>query len=312
MTGNKPSPPTSDVCAVVITYKPQIELLQQVIVSVQNQVGGLLVFDNGTQDTALETYFLDLQNTSPAIVVERSTRNVGLAAAMNRAAEHARAHGFSYLLLLDQDSQPNPDMVALLKAALLQLQRTEPVAAVGPQFRDRRTGYVAPFVKVGFPVSHKLNGGPGQQVRCDFLISSGSLIPLASFDRVGPMDEGLFIDNVDLEWCFRAQHRGMALYGICDAQMQHSIGDGLRPSRFVSGGIKIHQPIRFYYITRNRVLLYGRKETPAVWIAQDIPKLVFKVFTTLLFLKPSGAYMRSMAKGLWDALRGKTGPISRP
>ena len=29
MTGNKPPPPTSDVCAVVITYKPQIELLQQ-------------------------------------------------------------------------------------------------------------------------------------------------------------------------------------------------------------------------------------------------------------------------------------------
>ncbi|MDP9901573.1 glycosyltransferase family 2 protein [Variovorax ginsengisoli] len=308
MSPATPPHPAPDVCAVVITYRPQVDLLQQVIEGVQSQVGRLLVFDNGTQDEKLDAYFVQLQRTSE-VVIERSPGNIGLAAAMNRAAEHARIHGFNHLLLLDQDSLPDPDMVATLKAALEQLQRSGPVAAVGPQFRDRRTGYIAPFIRVAFPSSQKLNGGPGQQVRCDFLISSGSLIPLESFDRVGPMDEGLFIDNVDLEWCFRARHRGFSLFGICDAQMRHSIGDALRPSRIVAGGIKIHSPVRLYYITRNRVLLYGRKETPAVWIAQDIPRLILKFFGTLLFLKPRAAYFRSMARGLRDALRGTTGPM---
>jgi len=309
MTNHLSSRPESDVCAVVVTYRPQLELLHDVISSVRGQVGRLLVFDNNTQDPLLDTYFRELQNTSVA-VVERSSINIGLAAAMNWAADHARNHGFAHLLLLDQDSRPDLDMVETLKTALLQLQCTDSIAAVGPQFRDRRTGYVAPFVRIGFPVSQKILGGPGQHVRCDFLISSGSLIPLDSFDYVGPMDEHLFIDNVDLEWCFRAKYRGMTVYGICDAGMQHSIGDTLRPSRLVAGGFKIHQPTRLYYIMRNRVLLYGRKETPPVWITQDIPRLILKFLGTLIFLSHKKAYLRAMAKGIWDALRGKSGRMS--
>lgn len=298
---------TSDICAVVITYRPQVDMLRKVVASVEEQVGRLLVFDNGTADPEVARYFSEIAAGNVAVI--RSTTNVGLAAAVNRAAEYMRAEGFTYLLLLDQDSQPDSGMVLTLKKALVELSQTEPVAAVGPQFRDRRTGYVAPFVKVGFPLSSKFAGGPGQRLECDFLISSGTLFTLASMERVGPMDEGLFIDNVDLEWCFRAKHRGMVLYGVCDARMQHSIGDSVRPSRLVSGGIKTHAPVRLYYITRNRVLLYGRKETPAVWIAQDLPRLVLKFFSTLVFLKPRGSYLRTMAMGLRDGLRGNTGPM---
>ncbi len=307
MSPAAPIPVESDVCAVIITYRPEVDMLRKVVASVENQVGRLLIFDNGTTDPKLATYLSKTESTS--VVVTRSPLNVGLAAAMNRAADYARDAGFGYLLLLDQDSQPDVAMVQTLKNALTALSQTESVAAVGPQFRDRRTGYIAPFVRVGFPVSKKLTGGPGRHVKCDFLISSGTLLPLSSIDRVGPMDEGLFIDNVDLEWCFRALHRGMSLYGICDAQMQHSIGDAVRPSRLVSGGIKIHSPVRLYYIMRNRVLLYGRKETPAVWIAQDIPRLLLKFIGTALFLSPRGQYLRSMIRGLHDALRRKTGPM---
>lgn len=301
---------TSDICAVVITYRPEVDMLRNVVESVEEQVGRLLLFDNGTSDPDLATYLTELEAGTVAVI--RSATNVGLAAAMNRAADYARANGFDYLLLLDQDSQPDAGMVSVLKKALVELSQVEPVAAVGPQFRDRRTGYVAPFVKVGFPASKKLRGGPGQRIKCDFLISSGTLLPLTSINRVGPMDEGLFIDNVDLEWCFRARHRGMVLYGVCDAQMVHSIGDAVRPSRWVSGGIKTHAPIRLYYITRNRVLLYGRKETPAVWIAQDIPRLALKFFSTLLYQKPRKSYLQAMTIGLRDALQGRMGPMEAP
>lgn len=301
--------PTSDVCAVVITYRPDLTVLEQVVRSVLPQVGRLLVFDNATTDPALDRY-LD-QADGISFVVMRSPANVGLGAAMNRAADYAKQQGFRFLLLLDQDSLPAPDMVATLKAALEHLQRAEPVAAVGPQFRDRRSGYVAPFVRVGFPFSQKLPGGPGQRVGCDFLISSGTLLPLEALATVGGMDESLFIDNVDLEWCFRARHHGMALYGICDARMSHSIGDSLRPSRFKRAGIMVHQPLRLYYIMRNRVLLYGRKETPIAWIAQDIPRLILKFFGTAACIAPRRAYLRAMTRGLYDGVRGAAGPLQR-
>lgn len=301
----------ADVCAVVITYQPQLDVLSQVIDSVTSQVGRVLIFDNATPPTALAAFpaFLD-QAEAEGVFVIRSLTNVGLGAAMNRAAEYASAAGFTYLLLLDQDSLPDPQMVATLKAASEELGKTEQIAAVGPQFSDRRNGHVAPFIKVRFPLNFKLFGGPGQRVRCDFLISSGTLLSLDILERVGGMDERLFIDNVDMEWCFRARHHGFKLYGICDAQMRHSIGDTLRATWLKPSGVMIHKPIRLYYIMRNRILLYRRKETPAAWIAQDIPRLILKLFGTALFVAPRIKYLRMMLRGLFDGLRGRNGPLA--
>lgn len=297
-----------DVFAVVVTYQPDLDVLRQVLDSVKPQVGGVLLFDNASNSAAFPAFLAEVE--SEEVVVARSPTNVGLGAAMNRAAEHARAAGFAYLLLLDQDSLLDLRMVSTLKAACEDLARTEPVGAVGPQFSDRRNGHVAPFIKIGFPLNRKLFGAPGQRIDCDFLISSGSLLPLDALAEIGGMDERLFIDNVDMEWCFRARHRGFRLFGICNARMRHSIGDTVRAAWLKSGGVMIHKPIRLYYIMRNRVLLYGRKETPAVWIAQDIPRLVLKFVGTALFVAPRLQYLRMMLRGLGDALRGRSGPFS--
>ncbi|MGJ7582380.1 glycosyltransferase [Variovorax sp. RHLX14] len=299
-----------DVCAVVITYQPQLDVLSQVLDSVAPQVGQVLLFDNATAGSAFAGFPAFLERAeADGVVVVRSPTNVGLGAAMNRAAAHACAAGFTYLLLLDQDSLLDPRMVATLKAAYEDLGRTELIAAVGPQFSDRRNGHVAPFIEMGFPLNRKLYGRPGQRVRCDFLISSGSLIPLDVLEHIGGMDERLFIDNVDMEWCFRARHHGFALFGICDARMRHSIGDTLRATWLKPGGVMIHKPIRLYYIMRNRVLLYGRKETPKVWIAQDVPRLLLKFLGTALFVAPRMNYVRMMVRGLLDGVLGRSGPF---
>jgi rhamnosyltransferase len=269
-----------------------------------------LVFDNATTDAALADFsaFLEQVETR-GIAVVRSPINIGLGAAMNRAAEHARAEGFTYLLLLDQDSLLNPEMVITLRIAYEDLRKTTKVAAVGPQFSDRRSGHIAPFVKICFPLNRKFFGGIGQRITCDFLISSGSLLPLEILERIGGMDESLFIDNIDMEWCFRARHRGFALYGICDAKMRHSIGDALRATWLKPSGIIIHSPIRLYYIMRNRILLYRRKETPVIWIAQDVPRLFLKFFGTLFLISPRLQYLRMMTLGLIDGIRGISGSM---
>lgn len=296
----------SDVLAVVVSYKPDLDTLQNVINKVIDQVGRVLLFDNATPNPAVSTFLNEIEN-GPTLVVVHSNTNVGLGAAINYAAKYAKINGFCYLLLLDQDSIPDPGMVVRLKTALKELQQAQPVAAVGPQFRDSRNGRIAPFVRIGFPLSQKLMGGFGQRVSCDFLITSGTLLSIETLVAVGLMDESLFIDNIDLEWCFRAKYSGFNLYGICDATMQHSIGDFLRPSKLKPGGMTVHQPLRLYYIMRNRLLLYRRKETPKIWIAQDIPRLVLKLFSTIMFLTPRYIYFCNIVRGLSDGIRGVSG-----
>ena len=293
------------VCAVIVTYGPDPDLLPRVVDSVLQQVGHLVVFDNGSTGVDIAALLGDRAGVS----LVASPRNVGLGSALNRAYEQAQARGFDYVLLMDQDSLLAPGMVGLLGTALIELARHERIAAVGPQFRDSRSGMLAPFVRFGFPFNHKLHGGPGQRISCDFLITSGSLVPMAALEEIGAMDEDLFIDNLDMDWCFRAKHGGYALYGICDAQMTHSIGEELLPSRAKPGGVIVHKPFRLYFIMRNRVLLYGRAYTPGVWIAQDVPRLLLKLIGNSLFLAPRWVRLRFMLKGLWDGVCGRAGPM---
>ncbi|WP_243720478.1 glycosyltransferase family 2 protein [Luteimonas aestuarii] len=289
-----------------MTHRPDVTLLRRAVAAISRQVGGLVLVDNATRCDAFEALVAEL--TSDGGRVLRNPGNLGLAAGFNAGIGAAREAGFSHVLLLDQDSVAEPSMVEALLDGLASLSRQQKVAAVGAQFVDPRNGVVGPFVRIGFPFNRKLPGGPGERVRCDFLISSGSLVPLDVIDDVGAMDEALFIDNVDMDWSFRARHLGYQLYGVCDARMQHSIGDALRPSRFRRRGVFIHSPLRLYYLTRNRLLLYRRPHTPAKWVAQDLPRLAGKFMRMALLIPPRGENARAMLHGIRDGLVGRSGP----
>lgn len=297
-----------DVYAVIVTYNPDVALLGDVMDALSGQVGGGLLYDNATCDERLDRYISGLADAEWTVF--RSPVNVGLGAAINDAADFARKSGFKYLLLLDQDSRMDEGAVMALKKELLDLQAHVKVAAVGAQFRDPRTGVLAPFVRIGFPFNRKLPGGPGQVVSCDFLISSGSLLPLDALDEIGEMKAELFIDNVDLEWSFRARHLGYSLYGVCDAGMLHSIGDSIKATRWSKSGAFIHSPTRLYYMMRNRVLLYGYAETPWLWIFQDVPRLCAKFLRMSLFVTPRASYLRYMLRGLRDGILRRGGPLT--
>jgi len=298
-------PSHPQVCAVLVAWRADLALLDEVIHTVLPQVGNLVIIDHGGQAPGFDTWMDTITARNAACL--RYPNNPGLAAGFNRGIEYARAHGFDFVLLLDQDSLLAKDMVKTLLAGYRQLSTNTSIAAVGPQFTDPRTGIPAPFVRFGFPFNHKISGGPGQQIACDFLISSGSLIPMTILDQVGAMDESLFIDNIDMDWCMRASAQGHALYGICDAKMRHTIGADIRPSRWHHGGRIIHSPERQYYFTRNRIWLYSRTHVPGVWIAQDLLRLAAKFVWMCFLTPPRRAHARAMLRGLWHGVHGLRG-----
>ena len=243
--------------------------------------------------------------------------NAGVAAAHNLGVARARTLGADLLLLLDQDSLPAPGMVPALTNALLDLQRSgEPVGAVGPRHVDQKSRAESPFVRFGFlSTKHFYCGGDQKSgfIECDHLITSGTLIPASVLDRIGGLDEGLFIDNVDTEWCFRAKSTGYKLFGVCSAHMLHAIGDSsVKIWLPLADRVVVHRPPRLYYIVRNHVLLYGRRHTPGAWIVQDVPRLIFKFVVFATSVSPRFLNLIMMMKGLRDGIRGKTGPYGNP
>jgi rhamnosyltransferase len=304
--GPRPSANPS-VCAVVVTYRPVPTSLAALLDAVLDQVGAVVVVDNASPAASLTP--VTALSAEDRVVLLRQGHNVGLAAAQNAGIGWARAQGHSHVLLLDQDSIPGAGMVAGLLTELEALSRDGRVAAVGPVFRDLRESRDAPFVRVAFPMSHKLwCDATGAPIRCDFLISSGALIPLSVLAEIGGLDEALFIDNVDLEWSFRARDRGFALYGVCRTTMEHRLGDQRVPVLAGRATVVTHGPVRLYYIMRNRLDLYRRPYTPRVWIAQDIPRVAAKFVIFSVLVGPRLRNVRFMLRGLADGLRGRLGP----
>lgn len=297
-------PDKNSVCAVVVTYHPDLDALRRLLEAMNPQVAALvLVANEGAADAAALVELV--QVPAELLLLEQ---NLGLAAAQNLGIDWARERGYAHVLLLDQDSEPAPGMVDALRNALQRLSANGRVGAVGPRFHDLREHRDAPFVQVGFPLNCKVFcERPDQTVRCDFLISSGSLIPMSVLDAVGGMAPGLFIDNVDLEWSFRARAAGYQLFGVCAAAMNHRLGDARRPLPFGLGAVVVHGPTRLYYMMRNRIRLYRLAHTPRAWIAQDVPRVLVKLFLFAVLIGPRRRHLRFMLRGLMDGLRGREG-----
>lgn len=298
------------VCGIVVTYNPDTALLRTLAQAALPQVDGLLVVDNGSSDATLAWLRTLAQQTS-AVVMEAG-RNLGVGAAQNIGIRWAKTRGFSHVLLLDQDSVPGADMVRRLREAMESLIATgiQP-AAVGPRYRDLRTGFASYFVRFGWLGFSRIRCAetPVPVVPADFLISSGLLIPLAVLDRVGTMDEQLFVGHVDTEWFLRARAKGLRPYGVCQAVMQHCLGEESIRIRLL-GCLPQYPPLRHYYVFRNSLLVYRRDYAPWKWILDDLFRLFVTFLLYALAVPPRWQHIKMMIRGIRDGLHGIAGPCA--
>lgn len=296
--------------AIIVTFNPERDALLREFAMLVSQVDKIWLVDNAS-NKSLDAWVSSLPWAGKLELVQMSA-NLGLGAAQNAGIQLARAAGANHILILDQDSEPMPDMVDRLLAASERLQSSGvPVAAVAPVYADSATGPASGFVRLGWLDFKKQTALPGQEVvEADFVISSGSLIPVSVLDDIGPMDESLFIDHVDTEWCFRAQSKGYRLFGVPGARMVHTLGDRRSRIWFLRWrNVPYHSPFRYYYILRNSLLMQRRPYMPLKWRVAELIRCCRVVCFYGFFAPQRGACLRMMWRGIVHGLRGVSGPM---
>lgn len=300
------------ICAVVVSFHPELALLERGLLSLRDQVQAIVVVDNGSSQQT--TRWLRRKGKTRELHLIEFAENRGVATAQNAGIRWARDRGFTHVLVLDHDSVPEPGMVLSLVSALKQLGNQK-VAALGAGYVDPRLNGNPHFVRIGRFLFQRISRGHkgADVVPVDFLISSGALIPLSTLEHVGLMDERLFVDYVDIEWFLRAKSLGYQAFGVFTARMEHRMGTVRRQIwlgkwRYVPS----YSPSRFYYIMRNGLLLYRRHYTPWRWVLNDINKnfAIFVIFAVLV--PPRLQHIRAMIRGLWDGLRSRDGKLEYP
>lgn len=234
--------------------------------------------------------------------------NLGIATALNQGIERLIDAGCECALLFDQDSEPSAALLTELPEILRTERARNPrLALVGPAYEDARLGGVTPFVRFGYLKLQRVAVTGTQPVVVDFLITSGSCVNLAAWRDIGPMDEGLFIDFVDLEWCVRAKSKGYVVLGAPALRLVHELGGD--PVRVFGRPYPSHSPVRHYYLFRNAVALILRGYVPCSWKSTELVKMPFRLLIYGLFLRPRLAHLRLSLLGIWHGLVGRAGAL---
>ena len=284
------------VLAVTVCYQPECDLISKSVSALVEQGCDVLLVDNGSSNVA------DIRATATALACEliELDDNLGLGSAHNVGIKYAQNKCYDYVLIMDQDSLPLPNMVSNLLIAHQQKSSDDKhVSATGPTYLNSDNGTESFFIRFGklkFSRHYRVAKDEDDCVEADFLISSGSLISLDAIGSIGMMDESLFIDHVDTEWFLRAKSKNYKAYGVVNALMQHGLGE--QTHELSLGGRKRnvpqHKPFRYYYIFRNSVLLYKRAYPSGLWKWNDVQRLGL-IFIMFGFLKkPRRANLKMM------------------
>jgi rhamnosyltransferase len=278
------------LAGVVIFYHPDKSKTIENIVSYANQLNKLYIFDN-SEPSSIEVQ-KDLANLKIPFEYITTGTNEGISKRLNEAADKAIQEGFDFLLTMDQDSSFDSGVFDQY-LRLVDDYDKEKVAQFGVNCDPKHI----PISDIPF--------------NADSLITSGTILNLAVFQKVGKFDEKLFIDFVDVEYSLRASYMGYQNIIFSNVIMKHALGY-LKLGRSFKNFKKtlriLHSPIRVYYIIRNGLYLLfkvnhiDKKARKAILF--DHMKMLKNDF---LYNDHLGAVYVNAAQGVNDFLFNKMG-----
>ena len=278
---------------IIVLYNPNWEVTHKVLESIYKQVDRIFMVDNSPN--AQEVDFSVYGN----VVYHFIGGNKGIATAQNIGIKYFEQNDYDFVIFFDQDSIPSINLVEHLYTKYKFLSdKGIKIGGIGPRPYNRTEGKeYRGMIKKGkklYPYITEVTD----------IISSASFIPINNFSIVGYMEERLFIDAVDHEWCWRAIKKAkLRFFIIEDILLSHQLGEGDR--FFLFRKVAIPTPFRTYYQFRNYFLLVRRGYVPLYWKVKNAIKYFVKYFYFSIFVPPKKQYFLQINRGIIDGLKNK-------
>lgn len=288
------------IFCIVVTYCPDIAHLKIALASIARQTSNIIQVDNTPASQGAISILEDVQYII-------SGKNIGIAAAQNIGIRKALEQGADAIWLSDQDTIYPATFLADMLAALHTCQAQGiKLGAVAPSYFDTNKGTLQDFVRHS-PFTQFFTPKPGLHY-VSHAISSGTLIIASALQKIGPMQENLFIDWVDLEWCWRAKTQ-YGYHTICtgDVIIEHTMGDG--SVNFLGKKVSIRSPLRHYYMIRNAVhiALHSRSTTVPIRLEIFAKALAWTLIFPQIAPSEKRKHLGATLTGLWDGLCNRMG-----
>lgn len=267
--------------AGIVLYNPVIKVLLKNIEAIRNQVTDIILVDNASSNRDS----IDLLESLGYSIIKNNT-NKGVACALNQICEYAKNRGASWVVTLDQDSIVPDNLIK----KYTEFCGYPDVAMLCPSIFDRNIGLLQKSIS--------------DYVYVDYCITSASAINLQAWENVGGFYEDYFIDSVDFDMCYQLRHFGYKILRVCDLKLSHEVGKSKKVSFLGLNFIVYnHNPLRCYYIIRNKILLAKRTSCHLKFYSQSLKRF----FLIAIFEEKRIEKICMMLKGYYHSIIGKYG-----
>ena len=275
-----------NVVAVVVLYNPN-RLVIKNILTYHSFLENIVVVDNS--ETSNEEILNDLKKMLKIHLIVNQ-ENKGIATALNQGIQKAILLGGEWILTMDQDSYFEGDMLKNYFKLFDDLNDKVKIAALGPNYEKENS--------------------LEQIIKVENLITSGTLLNADVFKKIKGYDEKLFIDEVDNDYCYRAQLEGYDLYQCNNIFMNHALGNKKQiTSIFGSKKTRIlHSPIRLYYIVRNSLYMSEKyKNVFPIAIKKTNRDVIVRIKNNLLYGSEKWSTIKFLLLGILHFKKNRFG-----
>ncbi|MCR5767408.1 MAG: glycosyltransferase family 2 protein [Lachnospiraceae bacterium] len=270
------------ICACIITYNPGIERLTANVSAVIDQVDSVLIIDNDSRN--YNEIFENFYNRKITII--HNFENKGIATALNQAMTWASHQNYSWVLTLDQDSVCSPKLMQRYREYI----HFDHVGIITCRIKDRN--------------SHKVT--PTSNAIYEFVntcITSGSLTNVEAFLKVGGFDEKMFIDMVDIDYCYTLKENDYRILRVNYIGLLHELGHSkMHKILFYEFEVTSHSASRKYTIERNSVYLIKKHGLNPI---NEYFIILLRFFTVIFYEEDKVNKCKMMFKGILAGLKMK-------
>ncbi len=243
---------------IVLYYSDPPQFLQKK----QNREITCVMIDNTPQR--------DLNLKADGCIYIPNNNNLGIAYAQNVGINWAIDNHYDFVVFFDQDSHFDSLYVNHIVDEYIRIESfIKNLYLLGPRvINERQDGEYKSLI-------HKDNSLEDFVYKRE-IISSGSCLRLSKLEAVGLLEEKLFIDLVDYEWCWRAEDNNYINGYTMRVKINHSIG--IKLLKFWKLQLIISAPFRCFYQSRNYLILIKRGYVPRIWKLTFGLKLIISFF----------------------------------
>lgn len=268
-----------EILAIVIAYNIEEKIILQNINSYKNYVDKVIIVDNSDKENKLN------ELCDEKIAYLKLNDNLGIAKALNEGIYYAIKNNYKFVLTMDQDSKFNNNLIEEYSK-----NYEKDIIIYSPNYIIER--------------KHKKEYKVDSQYLY-WTMTSGNLINLELFQKVGMFKEEFFIDGVDYEYCLRARKNGYKILQCNRAILLHNPGiTKIKKVLFWNYKYGYMSPTRMYYQIRN--LKYISKEYKS-FRAELI--IIIKFLKIVLLFDNKKEFFKMFKNGIKDCKENKFGKI---